>query len=190
MTLFDVFIIGIGLSMDAFAVSLCKGLAQKNAGIRGMVIAGLWFGVFQAMMPVIGYLLGLTVSSLIDRYSGIIACILLTLIGTGMIREAIKNGSEENDKPDSKESYDGFSPKAMFPAAVATSIDALTVGVTFSTYKVNILKAALLIGITTFVISAAGVKAGSIFGNKYEKKAQIAGGIILIIMGLRFLLIK
>lgn len=179
MGLFELFLVAVGLSMDAFAVSVCKGLSLGKINGKHMCTAGLWFGGFQAGMPLIGYFLGRFFSDAITEYDHWIACILLVIIGGNMIKEAF--GEEEH--LDSS-----MNAKSMFLLAVATSIDALAVGVTFAFLKVNIAPAVAFIGIVTFVCSAAGIKIGSIFGEKYKSKAELCGGIILILMGLKILL--
>ena len=184
MSLFELFIIAVGLSMDAFAVSVCKGLSTSYVRPLNMLCAGLWFGLFQALMPLIGYLFGVNFSSLIQSVDHWIAFILLSLIGANMIREAVSS-KEECEVADTGSSY-AF--KVMLPLAVATSIDALAVGVSFAFLAVDIIPAICFIGVCTFILSAAGVKIGSVFGNRFEKKAEIAGGIILILMGLKILL--
>lgn len=181
MNLTELFIIAVGLSMDAFAVSICKGLAVRKAGIKQMAVAGLWFGGFQALMPFIGYLLGATFEEYITKFDHWVAFILLGIIGANMIKEAL---SKEEEK-----SSDSMGVKEMFTLAVATSIDALAVGVTFALLPdVNIGAAVGFIGVTTFILSAAGIKIGNIFGAKYKSKAELAGGIILILMGVKILL--
>ena len=182
MTYTDIFLIGIGLSMDAYAVAVCKSLAIGRFDIKKAFIIALWFGAFQGIMPVLGYLLGSVVSGIISRYSGIVAFILLTIIGAGMIREALKKEDEEG----SCDADVGFS--VMLAAAVATSIDALSVGVTFSAYDMNIVASALLIAATTFCISLFAVRIGTVFGARYKDKAELFGGIILILIGLKLLL--
>ena len=184
MSLLELFIIAVGLSMDAFAVSVCKGLVTSDVRPLNMLCAGLWFGLFQALMPLLGYLLGVNFSSLIQSVDHWIAFILLFLIGVNMIREAVSS-KEECEDTDTCSSY-AF--KVMLPLAVATSIDALAVGVSFAFLSVDIIPAICFIGVCTFILSAAGVKIGSIFGNKFERKAEIAGGVILILMGLKILL--
>ena len=184
MSLFELFIIAVGLSMDAFAVSVCNGLSTSDVRPLNMLCAGLWFGLFQALMPLIGYLLGVNFSSLIQSVDHWIAFILLSLIGANMIREAVSS-KEECEVADTGSSY-AF--KVMLTLAVATSIDALAVGVSFAFLAVDIIPAICFIGVCTFILSAAGVKIGSVFGNRFEKKAEIAGGIILILMGLKILL--
>jgi len=176
---FEIFLIGIGLAMDAFAVSICKGLSTRQLKIKHAFICGGYFGVFQGMMPLIGYFLGVQFKDKIESIDHWIAFILLFLIGFNMIKEAF--GNEENCDPD-------FSFRAMIPLAIATSIDALAVGVTFAFLNVHILTAVLIIGITTCIISMIGVKIGHVFGSKYKSKAEIAGGIILIFIGFKILL--
>ena len=180
MGIIELFILAVGLSMDAFAVSVCKGLSLGKIKIKHMCIAGLWFGGFQALMPLIGYLLGSNFSELVAKYDHWIAFVLLALIGGNMIKEAL--GKEE----DSMDNSMGF--KAMLLLAIATSIDALAVGVTFAFLDVSIVPAISFIGVVTFVLSAIGVKAGSLFGYKYKSKAELCGGIILILLGIKILL--
>ena len=180
MTLFNLFLIAVGLSMDAFAVSVCKGLAMEKAPLKKAAVAGAWFGSFQALMPLIGYLLGSRFEKYITRIDHWIAFILLALIGINMIKEAF---SKEEEKASSTLYF-----KEMFLLAVATSIDALAVGITFAFLRVDILPAVSLIGITTFLLSIAGVKAGNLFGSRYKSKAELAGGILLILMGTKILL--
>ncbi len=179
MGIMELFILAAGLSMDAFAVSICKGLSLGKISAKHMAVAGAWFGGFQALMPLIGYLLGSFFTEMVEKYDHWIAFILLIFIGGNMIREAF--GEEEK--------IDGsMTVKSMFLLAVATSIDALAVGVTFAFLKVSILPAVVFIGVTTFVFSAAGVKIGSIFGTKYHAKAELLGGVVLIIIALKILL--
>ena len=180
MNFIELFILAVGLSMDAFAVSICKGLAMDRISLKKCGIVGLWFGGFQALMPLIGYLLGSQFSEYIEAFSAWIAFILLGLIGGNMIKEALE---KDEDKAD-----DSLAFKAMLVLAIATSIDALVVGVTFAALKVSIIPAILLIGATTFVFSAVGVKVGNVFGVKYKSKAELAGGIVLILLGLKILL--
>ena len=180
MSLFSLFIIAVGLSMDAFAVSICKGLAMKKINLKRACIVGLWFGGFQALMPLIGYLLGSQFEQYITAIDHWIAFVLLGLIGASMIKEALSKEDEcANDSLDFK---------TMFLLAVATSIDALAVGVTFAFLQVDIVPAVSFIGIITFTLSAIGVKVGNVFGIKYKSKAELAGGIILIVMGIKILL--
>ena len=176
----ELFVIALGLSMDAFAVAICKGLSYKTVRKRDLLITGLWFGGFQALMPAVGYLLGKQFEKYITSIDHWIAFVLLALIGGNMIKEALSKDEEDVNA--------SFCCKAMLPLAVATSIDALAVGVTFAFLKVNILLAVLLIGVTTFLCSAAGVKIGNIFGAKFKSKAELAGGIVLILMGLKILI--
>ena len=180
MALFiELFLIGVGLSMDAFAVSICKGLAAKNVRREQPVIAGLYFGGFQALMPLAGYLLGSRFQSMIQRVDHWIAFVLLALIGANMVRES-QGEAEHLD--------DSFTPGTMLPLAVATSIDALAVGVTFAFLNVRIIPAAALIGVTTFALSAIGMRLGNVFGARYQARAELAGGIVLILMGVKILL--
>lgn len=179
MDLLSLFLIAVGLSMDAFAVSVCKGLATPNYKLKYSMICGAWFGGFQALMPAVGYLLGVNFKKYITAIDHWIAFVLLALIGFNMIREALKNDDEGADP--------SFTAKSMSLLAVATSIDALAIGITFAFLDVNIVAAVLFIGVCTFVISAAGVKIGSAFGTRFKSKAEIAGGAILIILGLRIL---
>lgn len=180
MSLLELFIIAVGLSMDAFAVSICKGLAMRRADIKSMGTVGLWFGGFQALMPVIGYLVGIQFKEAITAVDHWIAFGLLAVIGGNMIREAMAGDGEDEDA--------SLSPKTMALLALATSIDALAVGVGFAFLDVNITAAAGFIGVVTFVLSAAGVKIGSVFGARYKSRAELAGGVILILMGTKILL--
>ena len=180
MTFFELFLIGIGLSMDAFAVSICKGLSMQKIDKKYTLCIGLFFGGFQALMPLTGYLLGSKFSGYIERFDHWIAFVLLAFIGFNMIREA--RSDEEN------ESNDRFDFKTMLPLAVATSIDALAVGVTFAFLRVNIVPAVSFIGCITFLLSAIGLKAGNIIGAKNRSRAEFAGGLVLILMGIKILL--
>lgn len=179
MELLELFIIAVGLSMDAFAVSICKGLSVEKLQRKHSLTAGLYFGGFQAAMPFIGYCLGSSFQSLVERIDHWIAFFLLVLIGANMIRESRKE-SEEMD--------DSFSVKTMVPLAVATSIDALAVGVSFAFLKVQIIPAVCFIGIITFILSAVGVRIGNVFGLRYKSKAELAGGLVLVLMGIKILL--
>lgn len=179
MSLWELFVIAVGLSMDAFAVSICKGLSVEKLRGKHCVIAGIYFGGFQALMPLVGYVLGSSFQALVEQIDHWIAFILLVLIGVNMIRES-RGKAEEMD--------DSFSLKTMIPLAVATSIDALAVGVTFAFLKVRILPAVCFIGSTTFMLSAAGVKIGNVFGMRYKAKAELAGGLVLVLMGIKILL--
>lgn len=182
MGFFELLALAVGLSMDAFAVSVCKGLSMKKADVKGMAVCGGWFGGFQALMPLIGYLLGSLFAAAIVSVDHWIAFGLLVLIGANMLREAFSKN--DGEKPDGD-----LSVKTMFVMAVATSIDALAVGISLAMAgDVNIFTAIILIGCTTFVLSAVGVKVGSVFGSRFEKKAQIAGGLILIALGMKILL--
>ena len=180
MGLIELFLIAVGLSMDAFAVSVCKGLAMPKCTFKKAAIVGLWFGGFQALMPAIGYVLGAQFQEAIASIDHWIAFVLLALIGGNMIHEALDNDEEEADA--------SLDVKTMFFLAVATSIDALAIGITFAFLKVNIIPAVCFIGIVTFIISFAGVKIGNVFGARYKNKAEIVGGVILILLGLKILL--
>ena len=180
MSLLELFLLAVGLSMDAFAVSVCKGLSVRRGSMKQALTVGIWFGGFQALMPFLGYLLGITFSSLIKSIDHWIAFVLLAFIGFNMIREA--RSDEEN------ESNDRFDFKTMLPLAVATSIDALAVGVTFAFLRVNIVPAVSFIGCITFLLSAIGLKAGNIIGAKNRSRAEFAGGLVLILMGIKILL--
>lgn len=179
MGFFELFILAVGLSMDAFAVSICKGLSLGKIKVKHMCIAGAWFGGFQALMPLIGYFLGSFFADMITTYDHWIAFILLAIIGGNMMKESF--GEEE--KMDAS-----MTVKTMLILAIATSIDALAVGVTFAFLKVSIIPAVSFIGVITFICSAIGVKIGSIFGMKYKSKAEFFGGAVLIIIGLKILL--
>ena len=180
MSLLELFLLAVGLSMDAFAVSVCKGLSVRRGSMKQALTVGIWFGSFQALMPFLGYLLGITFSSLITNVDHWIAFVLLAFIGFNMIRES--RSEEEN------ESNDRFDFKTMLPLAVATSIDALAVGVTFAFLQVNIVPAVSFIGCITFILSAIGLKAGNIIGAKNRSRAEFAGGLVLILMGIKILL--
>ena len=189
MGILELLLIAVGLSMDAFAVSVCKGLAMKKLNFKNITICGVWFGSFQALMPLVGYFLGTRFERFIHRFAPWVAFLLLALIGGNMIKEALSDEDE-----DATEDTDA---KTMFLMAIATSIDALAVGITFScvpveilaaTQLINTLAAVLIIGVTTFVISSVGVLIGNAFGTKYKTKAEIAGGVILILIGLKILL--
>lgn len=182
MGIIELFLLAVGLSMDAFAVSVCKGLAMPKITAGKAGIVGLWFGGFQALMPVIGYVLGVQFKDQITAIDHWIAFILLTMIGGNMIREACQ---KDCDCEEADASLDG---KTMFILAVATSIDALAVGITFAFLNVNIVWATSFIGATTFLLSVTGVKIGNVFGTKYKAKAEFTGGVILILLGLKILL--
>jgi putative Mn2+ efflux pump MntP len=176
----EILLLAVALAMDAFAVAICKGLALKKCTLDRMLIVGAWFGGFQALMPLLGYALGQTFSSVIETWSSFIAFGLLLLIGINMIREALSDEEEEA-------SCD-MCPRVMFPLALATSIDAMASGVALSMKNANILVSILIIGIVTFLLSMLGVKVGNVFGTKYKKKAELAGGIILCLLGIKTLL--
>lgn len=180
MDFLSLVLIAVGLAMDAFAVSICKGLAMKRPSPKAIIVVGLWFGFFQALMPLIGYYLGSSFYDYISDYDHWIAIILLAAIGLNMIREAL---SGEEDGVD-----DSIGFRTMLVLAVATSIDALAVGISLAMTGDDIVSPALLIGIVTFLISAVGVKIGSVFGDRFGQKAELVGGVILIIIGLRILL--
>ena len=180
MGLGELVILAVGLSMDAFAVSICKGLSIRNLKLRQALIVGAWFGAFQALMPAVGWLLGSAFTDLIESVDHWIAFVLLSLIGGNMIREALGHEEEEADP--------SMAPVTMLLLAVATSIDALAVGITFAFLRVDILPAVTLIGVCTFLISAAGVKIGNVFGSRYKSKAELAGGAVLVLIGVKILL--
>ena len=180
MSVLELFILAVGLSMDAFAVAICKGLAMKKVAPKSMAVVGLWFGGFQALMPVAGYLIGVRFKDAITAIDHWIAFGLLAVIGGNMIREALSGEQEDADA--------SLAPKKMLVLAIATSIDALAVGVGFAFLSVNITAAAGFIGVTTFLLSAAGVKVGSVFGARYKARAEVAGGGILILLGTKILL--
>lgn len=182
MGLAELFIIAVGLSMDAFAVSICKGLSLGKIKFKHMCIAGLWFGGFQGLMPAIGYFLGSFFADMVSKYAHWVAFILLVIIGGNMIKESF-----EKDECDCCGDA-AMDVKTMFVMAIATSIDAMAVGVSFAFLKVRIIPAVTFIGVITFICSGLGVKIGSIFGSKYKSKAELAGGIVLILMGTKTLL--
>ena len=179
MDLLTLLTLAVGLAMDAFAVSICKGLAMREKVLKKGIIVGLWFGGFQALMPTIGFVLGTQFKDQITSIDHWIAFVLLGLIGINMVKEALSNDEEQAD--------DSIAVKEMFMLAVATSIDALAVGITFAFLNVHIVSAVSMIGVCTFLISFAGVKIGNIFGTKYKSKAELAGGIILILLGFKIL---
>ena len=180
----ELLLLAVGLSMDAFAVSICKGLAMKRATLKAELTCGVWFGGFQALMPLMGFFLGNLFAGAIEAVDHWVACLLLVIIGVNMLKEAFG----QDEECESCGSAD-LSAKTMFVMAVATSIDALAVGISLAMAgDVNILQAVVLIGICTCVLSMAGVKIGSIFGSRFEKKAQLAGGVILILLGIKILL--
>ena len=179
MSILEILLLGIGLSMDAFAVSICKGLSTNRLQTRHYLIIGAWFGGFQALMPTIGFFLGSTFEQYITAFDHWVAFVLLAAIGANMIKESF-GGDEQLD--------DDYSAKAMLPLAIATSIDAFAVGVSFAAMQVDILPAAGLIGVITCLLSAIGVKVGAMFGDKYRAPAERIGGIVLILIGVKTLL--
>lgn len=179
MSLIELLFIAMGLSMDAFAVSIGKGLSVCHLRPRHSMSVGLWFGGFQALMPLIGYALGASFASMVSDYDHWIAFVLLGIIGGNMIKEAFSK--EEKGDPD-------FSFKTMLVMAIATSIDALAIGVSFAFLGVNILTAAIVIGLTTFCFSVAGIRIGNLFGCRYKSKSEFIGGLVLIIIGAKILL--
>lgn len=180
MQFIEILLIGIGLAMDAFAVSVCKGLSTRKLQVKHALICGGYFGLFQGLMPLIGYFLGVQFKDKIENIDHWVAFILLALIGINMLKESMGDDEEGCDAD--------FSFKSMLPLAVATSIDALAIGVTFAFLNVNIYYAVLIIGVATLIISMAGVKIGHVFGLRFKSKAEIAGGVILILIGLKILL--
>ena len=182
MSLWELFIIAVGLSMDACAVSICKGLSVQKVTFKHAATCGGYFGAFQALMPVIGFVLGVQFRSLITGIDHWIALILLGLIGVNMIREALSGEEEEVNC--------SFCFRAMLPLAIATSIDALAVGVTFAAMDIGskIVFAVIFIGVVTFLLSAIGVKIGNLFGMKFKSKAELFGGVVLVLMGLKIFL--
>ena len=206
MSLFELLLIAVGLSMDAFAVSICKGLSIKKMNWKNALICGIFFGSFQALMPLIGYFLGYGFRGIIQAYDHWIAFIVLAAIGISTIRGALADDEADaernggNAEPENSNHEEGTASKGsnlnsdrfdfmtMLPLAIATSIDALAVGVSFAFLKVNIWSSVLIIGITTFVLSAFGVKIGFSFGTRFKKKAELAGGIILILIGFKILM--
>ena len=181
MTFPELLIISIALSMDAFAVAICAGLAMPKVIIKKALVIGLYFGVFQAVMPLIGYLAATTFAGKLIEYGPWIAFVLLCLLGGKTIIGSFKKGDDSSYEPSIK-------PSIMLPLAIATSIDALAVGVSFAFLSVSIVTAVLFIGVTTFVISLVGVKIGNLFGAKYKSKAELAGGIVLVLIGVKILL--
>ncbi len=176
----DLLILAAGLSADAFAVSVCKGLSIGKTKLTHALCAGLWFGIFQAVMPLLGFFLGRQFSGAVNRFSHWIAFFLLVFIGINMIKESFDKDEEQTDA--------SMSVGQMLPLAIATSIDALAVGVTFAFLKTPVLSSVCVIGAVTFCFSAAGIKIGGIFGDKYKTGAQRIGGMILILLGVKILL--
>jgi putative Mn2+ efflux pump MntP len=189
MGLAELFILAIGLSMDAFAVAICIGLAMTKASFKKAMIVGLYFGVFQAGMPLIGFMAATLIAERIVTYDHWVAFVLLCFLGGRMVLGSMKKEeSPDGDKANADFEEASVAPAQMLPLAVATSIDALAVGVSFAFLKVSIIPAVSFIGVTTFGISMAGVKIGSVFGTKFKSKAEFAGGVILILIGVRILL--
>ena len=180
MGIVELILCAVALSMDAFAVAICKGLSMKKLTLKKAFIIGLWFGGFQALMPTIGYFVASLFAGYIEEFDHWIAFILLVLIGGNMILESLSKKEEELD--------DDLSFRTMLLLALATSIDALAIGVSFAMLKVNVAIAAPLIGVTTLLLSMLGVKVGNLFGNRYKKKAEFAGGCVLSLLGLKILL--
>ena len=181
MNFIELFFLAIGLSMDAFAVAVCLGLSLQKASIKKMLVVGLYFGIFQAFMPLAGFLLANIFAHAVIAYSHWIAFALLVFLGGKMIVESLKKEKQPGDKETS------LSPAFMLPLALATSIDALAVGISFAFLQVNIIPAVILIGLTTLTISTAGVKTGNVFGLKFKSKAEFIGGLILVLIGFRIL---
>ena len=190
MGFLELLLLAVGLSMDAFAVSICKGLAIKKLDLKSALTCGVWFGAFQGLMPFIGYMLGVSFADKIKTVSSIIAFVLLSIIGGNMVKEALSK--DEDEETDSS-----LDLKTMFLLAIATSIDALAVGITFVCVPVNVLQMSkfvntifgcIIIAITTFLIASVGVKIGNVFGLRYKKKAELAGGLVLIGIGLKILI--
>ena len=185
MSIWELVILAIGLAMDAFAVAMCKGLALKRASVGQMSLVGAWFGSFQAFMPVIGYFLGVSFYDYIERFDHWIAFALLFIIGANMLRGAI---FEKEEGCDGCTECADLSFGTMLVMAIATSIDALAVGISLAMAGANIWVAAILIGAITFSLSAAGVKIGSVFGSRFKKKAEFFGGCVLVLIGVKILL--
>ena len=181
MSFLEISLIGVGLAMDAFAVSICKGLAMRRMNYKKAIIIAAFFGVFQALMPALGYVLGTTFANKIAAIDHWIAFILLALIGANMIKEALSSDDDECQD-------DSLRLGDLIMLSIATSIDALAVGITFAFFNVSLLLSVSMIGIITFIICVIGVKVGNVFGEKYKSKAELAGGLILIVMGAKILI--
>lgn len=181
MSIIEIALIGVGLAMDAFAVSICKGLAMRRLNYKKAIIIAAFFGVFQALMPALGYVLGTTFANKIAAIDHWIAFILLALIGANMIKEALSSDDDECQD-------DSLRLGDLIMLSIATSIDALAVGITFAFFNVSLLLSVSMIGIITFIICVIGVKVGNVFGEKYKSKAELAGGLILIVMGAKILI--
>ena len=192
MQFYELLLVAVGLAMDAFAVSITKGLEMKKIRFRDAAYVGIWFGFFQALMPLIGYFLGSSFSRQIEAVDHWVAFAILALIGINMIREAVKEAAEgkkaDTPRTQEQESTADLGFRTMLLLAIATSIDALAVGITFAILEVRILQATLFIGVVTFVISCAGVYVGHLFGTKFKKSAALLGGVILILIGVKILL--
>ena len=190
MDIISLLAISVALSMDAFSVSICKGLATKKFSLKTALLCGLWFGGFQALMPIIGYYLGVQFEHLITSFDHWIAFGLLLVIGVNMIREALseEDSTDDGQQPTTECSCSNTGFKTMLMMAIATSIDALAVGVSFAFLSVDLWKSVTVIGITTFLFSFAGVRIGNIFGSRYSKAAEITGGVILILLGCKILI--
>lgn len=181
MGLVELLLIAIGLSMDAFAVAICKGLSMAKTSLKKSFTVGLYFGIFQGLMPLLGYLIGAQFADKITAFDHWIAFLLLGVIGAKMIKESREKGAKPFEEASLK-------PSKMLPLAIATSIDALAIGISFAFLDVNIITATTTIAVTTLILSMAGVKIGNIFGVKYKSRAELAGGIILVLMGIKILL--
>ena len=181
MSIIEIALIGVGLAMDAFAVSICKGLAMRRMNYKKAIIIAAFFGVFQALMPALGYVLGTTFANKIAAIDHWIAFILLALIGANMIKEALSSDDDECQD-------DSLRLGDLIMLSIATSIDALAVGITFAFFNVSLLLSVSMIGIITFIICVIGVKVGNVFGEKYKSKAELAGGLILIVIGAKILI--
>lgn len=181
MSIIEIALIGVGLAMDAFAVSICKGLAMRRMNYKKAIIIAAFFGVFQALMPALGYVLGTTFANKIAAIDHWIAFILLALIGANMIKEALSSDDDECQD-------DSLRLGDLIMLSIATSIDTLAVGITFAFFNVSLLLSVSMIGIITFIICVIGVKVGNVFGEKYKSKAELAGGLILIVMGAKILI--
>lgn len=181
MSIIEIALIGVGLAMDAFAVSICKGLAMRRMNYKKAIIIAAFFGVFQALMPALGYVLVTTFANKIAAIDHWIAFILLALIGANMIKEALSSDDDECQD-------DSLRLGDLIMLSIATSIDALAVGITFAFFNVSLLLSVSMIGIITFIICVIGVKVGNVFGEKYKSKAELAGGLILIVMGAKILI--
>ncbi|MBP5348763.1 MAG: manganese efflux pump [Clostridia bacterium] len=191
MQFFEIWLIGIGLSMDAFAVSVCRGLATSKPTVKQYLAVALWFGGFQALMPVLGYLLGLEFGRRIDGVDHIFACLILALIGFNMIREGLSRAPEASSEPGAAKTatVEKSGAVSLFLLAVATSVDAFAVGISFGVMgNVNIANAAWLIGATTALLSGAGLKIGSLFGARSKNKAELVGGVLLVLIGVKILI--